>query len=162
MVVNWISFLFLVLMFIQSPTLFAAEKRNKVEEFFIWKMSDELKLTASEEQQFTALLKDLNKKKQTLNQDLQAAVEQMSAELPDKKKEQHLKKYRDLLKSYNHLSETEYDKLKPLLGPTRMVQYLKEKQNLTNRIKALLSQPEGQTNPIPKKPLPPPKLIEEK
>lgn len=156
---SWISFLFLALIVTQSPTLFAAEKRNKVEEFFIWKMSDELKLTATEEQQFTALLKDLNKKKQSLNQDLQTAIEQMSVDAPYKKKEQQLKKYRDLLKAYNHLSETEFDKLKPLLGPARMVRYLKEKQNLTNKIKALLSQPESKP---PVKPLPPPKLIEEK
>lgn len=161
MVVNGISFLFLILTLMQTPILLAAEKRNKVEEFFIWKMSDELKLSAAEEQQFTALLKDLNKKKQKLNQELQAAIDGMSVDTPDKKKEQQLKKYRDLLKSYNHLSEAEYDKLKPLLGPSRMVQYLKEKQNLTNRIKALLSQPEASMN-TEKKPLPPPKLIEEK
>ena len=42
-------------------------KKTYLEDIFIWKMSDELKLTAQEERQFTEINKMLNKKKSEIN-----------------------------------------------------------------------------------------------
>ncbi|KYG69769.1 hypothetical protein AZI87_10260 [Bdellovibrio bacteriovorus] len=138
----------------------AAEKRNQLEELLIWKMSDELKLTPVEEKKFTDIVKSLNQKKADLNHELQASVEKMQKATSAKFKEDELSKYRKTLQSYGRVGEEEFDKLKPLLGSERMAQYLVIKQDLTNRIKSMLANPES--NGKGSKSLPSPKLIEEK
>ena len=46
-------------------------KKSHLEDIFIWKMSDELKLTAKQEREFTEINKLLNKKKSELNRKIQ-------------------------------------------------------------------------------------------
>ncbi len=138
---------------------FAVEKRNQLEELLIWKMSDELKLNPAEEKKFTDIVQTLNRKKAQLNQELQISVEKMNKAASAKEKENELSRYRKTLQNYGRLGEEEFDRLKPLLGAERMVQYLQIKQDLTNRIKTMLAKPEGAKEG---KPLPQPKLIEEK
>lgn len=144
-----------------NSAVFAAEKRNQLEDLLIWKMSDELKLNSIEEKKFTDIVKDLNKKKSELSHSMQAAIEKMGKASTAKQKEQELLAYRKILHNYNSISEDEFDRLKPLLGTERMVQYLVIKQDLTNRIKLMLAKPDsnGKSN---QKSLPQPKLIEEK
>jgi DNA anti-recombination protein RmuC len=137
----------------------ATEKRNQLEELLIWKMSDELKLSSVEEKKFSEILKSLNDEKANLNQSLQQSVDAMTKASTAKAKEAELTRYRKLTQSYAKLSEQEIDRLKPLLGVDRMVQYLSIKQDLTNKIKTLLSNENGGKAG---KPLPSPKLIEEK
>ncbi|WP_295901174.1 hypothetical protein [uncultured Bdellovibrio sp.] len=156
----FLSLILIVLAGTFSFVASAAEKRNQLEELLIWKMSDELKLTPVEEKKFTDIVQGLNKKKSELNQSLQASIEKMSKADTAKAKEEELGHYRKALQNYGRLSEEEFDKLKPLLGAQRMVQYLQIKQDLTNRIKTMLANPETQKGPKPS--LPQPKLIEEK
>ncbi len=168
--VRWIVFKFVSLItvltvcFIQPQAVFAqtSEKRNQLEELFIWKMSDELKLSPVEEKKFTEIVKGLNKRKADLNHSLLESVEKMSKAANTKKREEELTHYRKTLQSYNHVSEEEFDKLKPLLGADRFVQYVQIKQDLTNRIKSMLANPEASSTKSEKKPLPAPKVIEEK
>ncbi|WP_413613149.1 hypothetical protein [Bdellovibrio sp. HCB-110] len=159
---RWIIFVFILIASIGAlPTAAtAAEKRNQLEELLIWKMSDELKLTPVEEKKFTDIVQGLNKKKSELNQSLQTSIELMNKAATAKSKDEELGRYRKTLQNYARLSEEEFDKLKPLLGAERMVQYLHIKQDLTNRIKTMLANPETQKGQ--KAPLPQPKLIEEK
>ena len=144
----------------QPRAVFAETKRNQLEELFIWKMSDELKLTSSEEKKFTDIVKTLNKKKADLNQALQASIEQMGKAPTAKKKEEELNRYRKNLQSFNHLSEDEIDQMKSLLGVERTIQYLQFKQDIANRIKATLANPDSPLK-VEKKVLPAPKVIEE-
>lgn len=137
----------------------AAEKRNQLEELLIWKMSDELKLTPPEEKKFSDIVRDINKRKAQFSQDLQKSVEKMNVAKDDKDREDLLAQYRKSLQLYGRMGEEEFDRLNPLLGAGRMVQYLLIKQDLTNRIKTMLLNPES---PKSSKPLPQPKLIEEK
>lgn len=139
---------------------FAETKRNQLEELFIWKMSDELKLTSSEEKKFTDIVKTLNKKKADLNQTLQTSIEQMGKAPTLKKKEEELSRYRKDLQAFNRLSEEEVDQIKHLLGVERTIQYLQFKQDIANRIKATIANPDAPLK-IEKKPLPAPKVIEE-
>ncbi|MDG0816818.1 hypothetical protein [Bdellovibrio svalbardensis] len=149
---------------ILPQTVFAqtSEKRNQLEELFIWKMSDELKLSPVEEKKFTEIVKGLNKRKADLNHSLLESVEKMSKAANTKKREEELTHYRKTLQSYNHVSEEEFDKLKPLLGADRFVQYVQIKQDLTNRIKSMLANPDAPPVKSDKKTLPTPKVIEEK
>lgn len=140
------------------PQARAAEKRNQLEELLIWKMSDELKLNTGEEKKFTETIRSLNARKAELNLALQVSIEKMG-KADTKAKEAELLHYRKTLVGYNRLSEEEFDRLKPLLGADRFVQYLLIKQDLTNRIKSMLANPEAAK---PKSSLPQPKVIEEK
>ncbi|MGZ3768354.1 MAG: hypothetical protein ACXVCP_03765 [Bdellovibrio sp.] len=141
---------------------FAAEKKNQLEELLIWKMSDELKLTSVEEKKFTDILKELNKKKTDLNHSMQSSVDKMAKANSAKQKESELVSYRKSLQNYSRINEEEFDRLKPVLGADRMIQYLVIKQDLTNRIKTMLINPEANSKDSSNKSLPQPKLIEEK
>lgn len=158
---KFLVLLFLCFSFSLESVATAAEKRNQLEELLIWKMSDELKLNSREEKKFTDIVKDLNQKKSQLNHSLQNSVEKMSKAVSAKTKEQELTQYRKVLQTYSRISEEEFDRLKPLLGPERMVQYLLIKQDLTNRIKTMLANPEA-NGKGGQKVLPAPKVIEEK
>jgi hypothetical protein len=146
--------IFLILFSFQA---FAEDKKNQLEELFIWKTSDELKLSASEEKKFTDLVKFLNKRKSDLNQSLHDSVDRIAAAKTTKDKDAELTKYRKDLGAYNKISEEEFDKMKTLLGSERLAQYLKLKQDLTGRIKTMLANPEG--SKAPDKKLPAPKVI---
>ena len=137
---------------------FADEKKNQLEELFIWKTSDELKLSSQEEKKFTDIIKSLNKRKSDLNQSLHDSVDKMAAAKTSKEREEEMGRYRKNLTAYNKISEEEVDKLKTVLGTDRLAQYLKIKQDLTGRIKGMLANPEQKSLPV-KKPLPSPKVI---
>jgi hypothetical protein len=74
-------FSFLVLISIFSINAYSSNeaelKKSHLEDIFIWKMSDELKLTAKQEKQFTEISKSLNKKKSELNKKIQEAVQNL-------------------------------------------------------------------------------------
>lgn len=145
------------------PSLAQAEKRNQLEELFIWKMSEELKLTAVEEKRFTEIVKSINTEKSNLNKTLQESVGQMTKVSGEKAQGEALKKYRKDLARYNRLSEDEIDRMQALLGVSRTIQYLQIKQDLTNKVKSLLVSPDTKTKPDAKSPaMPAPRVIEEK
>jgi hypothetical protein len=146
--------IFLILFSFQA---FAEDKKNQLEELFIWKTSDELKLSTSEEKKFTDLVKSLNKRKSDLNQSLHDSVDKIAAAKTTKDKDAELTKYRKDLGAYNKISEEEFDKMKTLLGSERLAQYLKLKQDLTGRIKTMLANPEA--GKATDKKLPAPKVI---
>ena len=75
-------------------------KKTHLEDIFIWKMSDELKLTAQEERQFTDINKQLNRKKSELNRKIQASVQSLSEADSDSA----LKKHKKLIQEYNDIS----------------------------------------------------------
>ncbi|WP_413575728.1 hypothetical protein ACLVWU_15330 [Bdellovibrio sp. HCB290] len=133
-------------------------KRNQLEELMIWKMSDELKLTATEEKTFSDIIKNLNLKKSDLNRSLQNSLLTLANTKDAKKREQEFAAYKKTLQAFNKVSEEELDKLKPLLGTERIVQYLQIKQDLATRIKATLTNPDAPMKDE-KKPLPAPKVI---
>ncbi len=142
-----------------SSVALAAEKRNQLEELLIWKMSDELKLTAQEEKKFSEVLRRLNDRKSILNNSLKDSLVKLK-QSSSKEQEKELKRYRQVLSDYNRLSLEEFDSLQPLLGAERMIKYLDIKQDLANRIKSMLLAPES--TPTKNKKLPAPKVIEEK
>lgn len=146
-----------------SSSVARAEKRNQLEELFIWKMSEELKLTAIEEKRFTEVVKSINTEKSNLNKTLQESIGQMTKVSGDKAQGEALKKYRKDLVRYNRLSEDEIERMQSLLGVARTIQYLQIKQDLTNKVKSLLVSPEAKAKSDTKTPaMPAPKVIEEK
>lgn len=169
------SFFFLIFILSAGSAVLAAEApKSKLEELFIWKMSDELALKSEEEKQFAEMVRDLDQRKFDLNQQMQTHLEKMTSAKTEKEKANELAQYKKSLQSYNRISEEEIDRVQKILGTARTVQYLQAKKDLTNRLKSLLANPDTSTggngtnsSPAPettrtKKPLPSPKVIEQK
>ena len=162
---------FILLLFFHSGHALAASdaetKKTYIEDIFIWRMSDELKLTATEEKKFTEIHKSLNKKKAELNKAIQDQTQNL-AELSrdsDKVTEGQLKSLRKNIKDYNQISIEEFDSMKKLLGIKRFANYLQIKSELTTKVKSLMTgekPPEKDKNEVENVKLPPPQVIIEK
>lgn len=135
-------------------------KKSYIEDIFIWKISDELKLTVSEEKKFTEISKSLNKKKSELNKKINEAVMNLSSN----SSEEALAVYKKLLQEYNQLNINEFDLMKKLLGTKKFISYVKIKYELTNKIKSAILSDKNNEDSVnkPTAPLPPPKVIIEK
>jgi len=157
------NLIYLLLLLLPSFSFAASSeletKKTYIEDIFIWRMSDELKLSANEEKKFTAIHKDLNKKKSDLNKDIQEATQALKSPT-----EAEVKQLRKLIHDYNQISLQEFDSMKKLLGLKKFAEYLQVKSELTTRVKNLLSG--DKSNDKDKKEanvkLPPPQVIIEK
>lgn len=128
---------------------------NRVEELFLWKIAEELKLNVKEEKEVSQLVRDLNNKKLKLNQEM----DQLINRAKDGKRLKELAiEYRRKINDYNQISIAEFDGIQKILGQEKTLKYFVVKNDLSQKIKQLLSgAPEKE-----KKPLPEPKVIEEK
>lgn len=156
-----ISFLLFVLF---TSRIFAANevdnKKNHVEDIFIWKISDELKLSTQEEKQFTDIQKNLNKQKFELNKKIQDSIQSIQNTDQDKNKlTDILKEHRKLITQYNQISLDEFDQIKKLFGATKFAKYIQIKSELNTKIKSILI---GEKEKKEEVKLPPPKVIIEK
>lgn len=158
--------IFTPLLFIASLTtslyLFANTQKNQLDSIFIWKISDELKLSVKEEKDFAEIFKKLGKKKNDLNTEQQGLLAQIEAELAASKANNKiasdlLKKFRKNSEELNAIALSEFDQLKALFGERKMLQYLKVKNDVTNKLKTiLLNEKKEEKKTI----LPVPKIIE--
>jgi hypothetical protein len=133
---------------------------NRVEELFIWKISEVLKLSVKEEKELAQLIRELNVKKAQASQEVDAILQKMTAQ-PEK---DILKKYRSALIAYNDISLVELERVKKILGETKAVKYLAAKSELSQKIRSILANPEKASEQLEetvdkKQPLPEPKLI---
>lgn len=161
------SFLTVLLSIFISLPLFAQSaptpKKNSVEDIFIWKVSDELKFSASEEKKFSDIHRELNKQKIQLATQLQKLSFQSKEDpqLSKARAAEVIKDYKKTLTAYNNLSLQELDKVKALLGDKKFLDYLAIKQDINLKLKSLVLGDEPSKAKQPAK-LPPPQIIEEK
>jgi hypothetical protein len=137
--------------------LWAQEKKNKIEELFIWKISDELKLSPKEEKSFSDLFTELSKKKSEITHEQDDLLNKLAAAATDKERSHLLAEYRKQVLDANKIQLREFDELKKILGPERLGKYFHVKRDLTNKVKSLLTE-KGEKK---ESDLPPPKVIEE-
>lgn len=137
------------------------KSKNKVEEFFIWKMSDELKLSPRDEKEFAKIVRELNSTRSKLSQDIQVHLKDADKAATDKEKVAVLKKYRQSLLAFNDLPTQEFDRMLKLLGGSKAVSYFILKQDISEKFKSFLTSPEGRKSEG-KAILPEPKIIHEK
>jgi hypothetical protein len=140
-----------------SSSLLASETRNKVEELFIWKISDELKLSVAEEKSLAEMIRTFNQRRARVNEDLQETLRKMSSAQSATDREKTLAEHRKHLKSYSDLSIEEADRVQKIFGTEKASRYFVLKNDLTNRLKTMLAAPEPKTA----EKLGPPKIIEE-
>lgn len=138
-----------------------SSNKNRLEEFLIWKMSDELKLTSKEEKEFSKIIKELNSKKNNLNSELALQLKKVAEAKESSERKKFLKSYRKALSDYNGLSVEEFDRMQGLLGDEKLSAYLLFKQDLGDKLKNMLTNSEAQEFKQIKE-LPEPKVIREK
>ncbi|MBL7556783.1 MAG: hypothetical protein JNM24_13255 [Bdellovibrionaceae bacterium] len=131
---------------------------KKFEDLFIWKVSEELKLTQKEETLVSEIIKETNRKKQESNAHLEALYRKMNQESAISGKKDILNKIRSLHKEQLSISLEEIDRLNKGIGIKKLGLYLEIKRDLSEKIKNVWSQNEKK----PDKALPAPKVIEER
>lgn len=112
--------------------------KNNLEELIIWKLSDELKLPAETEKNFTEALRKFNEKKSQTSKTLDGQIEVLKKTKIEKDRQLWLDRYRKSLVDYNALVLDEHDEIKKILGNEKYVHYLELKGDLTNKIKNLM------------------------
>ncbi len=119
--------------------------KNNLEELIIWKLSDELKLPAETEKQFSESLRKFNDKKNESSQILEGQVQVLKKITNEKERQLWLDRYRKTLVDFNALILAEHDEVKKVLGNEKFVRYIELKSDLNSRIKNLMLSKEGQT-----------------
>lgn len=144
-----------------------SKEGSRLEELFIWKVSEELKLPPKQEQAFADTIRDLNEKRRLANEGLSEAIRQLSRASSRAERRKALARHRAALRTYHDVQMEELDRLQRLLGDESLARYLVVKSDLSEKLKALLSSPTASTDKtgsaatLPKLP-DSPKLIEEK
>jgi len=117
------------------------KERSRLEELFIWKASEELKLPPAEETKFTEIIKSLNASRHAASEEMDAAVKDLDSAKTKADADKALARHRAALKAVQAVQTSELDKLKPLLGSEKMARYLVVKTALLEKLKSLLSAP---------------------
>lgn len=120
--------------------------RKHLDELFIWKASEELKLRPEEEMKFTDIIRRSNTRRRQLAERMEATVKDLSYVTTKADAERALARHREAIAESQKLQNTELDQLKALLGPVRMAKYLVVKNDLTDKLRALLSMPSGSSS----------------
>lgn len=135
-----------------------SEKRNRIEELYIWKMSEDLKLSIQEEKSFSDLVRSLNQRRITANQKISDITRSLQSEKSPAKVEQLLNQYQKALDEYAAVSSDEIQSMRKILGSNKAAQYLVVKSDLNERLKTLLASPSDKQ---PERALPRPRVIED-
>jgi predicted nucleic acid-binding Zn-ribbon protein len=147
------------LIFIFFSLQIFAQSAQRLEDLFIWKVSDELKLSAVEEEEFASQLRALNTKRKKLNDEIENLLKEMG-ELSLAQKESELpKKLRDYERKIKQYSDTQVEEIKQVekvLGVRRAAVYFSLKNDLVFKIRQSLS-PQPRSISAPK--LAPPKVV---
>lgn len=148
------------LIFIFYSSHLFAQSAQRLEDLFIWKVSDELKLSAVEEEEFATQLRALNTKRKKLNEEIEVLLREMGQLSLEQKNEGELpKKLRDYERKIKQYSDTQIEEIKQVekaLGPRRAVTYFSLKNDLAFKIRQSLS-PQPRSIIAPK--LAPPKVV---
>lgn len=115
--------------------------KQRLEELFMWKVSDSLELSAEQESKFTQAFKELNEKKSKSGDKLDKTLVQIEKASTNAEIKSHLAAYQKELKTYNQISIEEIEVMKKILGEKKLAQYLVLKRDLNQKLKNLLSSP---------------------
>ncbi|MBL7545172.1 MAG: hypothetical protein JNL11_15245 [Bdellovibrionaceae bacterium] len=149
---------FLTLLFSTLLWADADPQLKKFEDLFIWKVSDELKLNQKEEVAVSEIIRETNKKKLNLNNEIESLYKKLKEEVTDDGRRNTFQKIREAHKKQLAVTLEELDRLKKTIGLKKVSLYLDVKRDVTDKIKNIWTQNERKSV----KDLPPPKVIEEK
>jgi hypothetical protein len=146
--------------FLREPAAEDSKSNNhKFEDLFIWKISDEMKLSPADEKTFSELIRGLNQKRQDLNESMQDTLRKLKDAKAKAEQSKLIAQYRDQMKKHSQLGVDEIDQIKKALGPEKAAQYLILKNELMTQLRTKLTKSESDKD---KTILKAPQIIEEK
>jgi hypothetical protein len=131
------------------------QPERRIEELFIWKVSEELKLPPAQELKFTEVIRSLGVRKRNATEAMAEVTRKLDAAKDKSEAERSLKKYHEALREFQAVQLAEYDNLKGLLGAEKLARYLVVKSELNEKLKTLLSNPTSTAATPPPKATPP-------
>lgn len=130
----------LLLLGIHIPAAASPEKnRQRLDELFLWKLSESLSLKPEEEAQLKKVMKDIKEERARRAAEVEDAVKGMQGETDAPKRAELLSQYRAKLSRLNEMQLDELDQLEKILGPARMPDYILAKEKMVDRIKDVLA-----------------------
>lgn len=134
-----------------SQEVLVERERRRLEELFISKMSEELKLPVEKEAPFAEAIRSLNREKAKTNLEIERALEALSsAQNLDRKKarlatDKAVKRYEKAWRAYGQLPIREVSRLRSILGLEGVGRYLLAKAQMTEKLKALSAREANET-----------------
>ena len=142
-----------------SATEQVEKQKRRLEDLFIWKISDELKLTIQEEKNVAELIRKTSELKNTNNSKMNELIKKFSLN----QSKQSLNEYKKLMTEYHQINLNEVESIEKAIGYEKTIRYILVKNDLTQKVKSILAT--GEVTPATPssaaKPLPQPKIIEE-
>jgi len=146
-----LAFLFCFLWMFSSvganPAPSAEKAKSRLEELFLWKMSDTLDLSTEEEEKFRTKFKELNERKAKSAQEMDRLMSDIERSDP-KALPKKLEAYNKSLVTYSNIQVEEAKSMRKILGDKRFAKYLILKRDLNQKLKNMLSttsRPESNT-----------------
>lgn len=112
-------------------------ERRRLEEVFIWKMSEELRLSVEIEATFAEAIRALNREKHSANSEVSQSLAALGKSKSPKDRDLALKRYERAWRNYGELPIREVSRMRPILGSEKLGQYLVAKSQMAERLKAL-------------------------
>ncbi len=116
------------------------KSRARVEELFLWKVSDALGLDTKQELEFSKIMKKLRSDKIKLDGQMDDVLKKMEMQKEDKAQTALLEEYKGYLKEYGTFQMREVEQLEKLLGAPKVAKYLALKDRLITRLKGALAE----------------------
>ena len=112
----------------------------KIQELFIWKMSESLELDAQQEQKFANVIRDISTQKRNASTTIASLTKQIEGEKSQEKLKKLLSDYRLNLNLYSDAQKKEYDELLKVLSVEKLAKYFYLKNEISAKIKVRLMQ----------------------
>lgn len=123
------------------PAGASSKERSRLEELFIWKTSEELKLPPSSEQKYAETIHSLNSRRREANSKMDEALASLAQVKTKAETEKALAAHRAALREVQAVQTAEIDRLRPLLGPEKLAQYIVVKSSILEKLKTMLAAP---------------------
>lgn len=135
---------FVLIVFSAQQTAQAANEQNlvdrekrRLEELFIWKMSEELKLPVEIESSFAEAIRTLNREKSKSLADIEAALVAIDQAKTKTESEKAVKRYERAIRKFGDVPIREVSRLRKVLGAERLSRYLVSKSQMAEKLKAM-------------------------
>lgn len=126
----------------ETPAATSPSKENKegtrLEELFIWKASEELRLPPDQEAKFADTIRELNARRRKVNEAMEHSIQALNGAKTKAEAEKLTAAYKAQLKEVHAVQLAEFDQLKQIIGVEKLARFLVVKNEITDRLKALM------------------------
>jgi hypothetical protein len=134
---TWVCLVHLVSINVGAST----KNKSRLEELFIWRVSDTLSLSPDIESKFSAEFKKLSEKKAALGKEIEETLVEIEKSKDSPKIETLLTTYKKKVVEQSKISVEEVETFERLFGKQKFAQYLVLKRDLTQKLKDFVSSP---------------------